>query len=187
MPFHACPNCGSTISDGVGAQPTACPWCCARLRVDDGLPPPAPLLPPKPRPVVRTPIGSDALAPSAARHALGPLRSQLGDARYRVCELLVSELVTNVVRHTAGDRSIAASDMRVRVYPDRVRIEVRDDGPGLTPPPSARDVDPGGGWGLFLVDELADEWGIESGVQSCVWFELTRTPLPSGVHAAAHH
>ena len=141
----------------------------------------------RPKPVLRMPLGSDRLAPSAARHALGTLRPELGDSRYRVCELLVSELVTNVVRHTPEDRSVAASDMRVRVYPDRVRVEVRDDGPGLGPATRAPDQDPGGGWGLYLVDELADEWGIESGVQSCVWFELTRTPLASGVHAAAHH
>jgi anti-sigma regulatory factor (Ser/Thr protein kinase) len=141
----------------------------------------------RPKPVLRMPLGSDLLAPSAARHALGELRPDLGEARYRVCELLVSELVTNVVRHTSGDRSIAASDMRVRVYPDRVRIEVRDDGPGLNRRDPGGDPEIGGGWGLFLVDELADEWGIESGVQNCVWFELTRTPLASGVHAAAHN
>jgi anti-sigma regulatory factor (Ser/Thr protein kinase) len=140
----------------------------------------------RPKPVVRTPIGSGKLAPSAARHALSTLRPELGDARYRVCELLVSELVTNVVRHTPAERSIAASDMRVRMYPDRVRVEVRDDGPGLDGRGRVSDQDPGGGWGLFLVDELADEWGVESGVQNCVWFELARTPLASGVHAAAH-
>ena len=134
------------------------------------------------------PLGSDSLAPSAARHSLEILRSELGESRYRVCELLVSELVTNVVRHTNGGRSIAASDMRVRVYPDRVRVEVRDDGPGITRTRrDADDDDIGAGWGLFLVDELADEWGVESGVQNCVWFELTRTPLASGLHAAAHH
>src|SRR3954447_26313408 len=186
MPFYACPNCGSSISDGVGAQPTACPWCCARLRVDEDLPAAAPLLPPKPRPVVRTPIGSDTLAPSAARHALGPLRSQLGDARYRVCELLVSELVTNVVRHTPAAHSLAAADMRVRLYGDRVRVEVRDDGPGFRPHPRSDAQDIGSGWGLHLVGELSDRWGIEPGVQNCVWFEIGRTPLASGVHAAAH-
>ena len=135
------------------------------------------------------PLGGSRHAPAAARHALGAVRPELGEARYRVCELLVSELVTNVVRHTNGRRSIAASDMRVRVYPDRVRVEVRDDGPGFAPAGNGNggsDRDPGSGWGLFLVDELADEWGIESGVQNCVWFELVRTPLASGLHAMAH-
>src|SRR3954452_5867944 len=187
MPFYACPTCGSSIFDAAGPPPAACPWCGASIRVEEDVPEAVrSRWERRPRPVLRMPLGSDALAPSAARHALGTLRPELGDARYRVCELLVSELVTNVVRHTAAHRSIAASDMRVRVYPDRVRIEVRDDGPGLAQRVNG-DQDPGGGWGLFLVDELADEWGVESGVQNCVWFELTRTPLASGVHAAAHN
>jgi anti-sigma regulatory factor (Ser/Thr protein kinase) len=188
MPFYSCPNCGSSISDAVGAHPTACPWCCASIHVEEDVPAAARShAERRPKPMLRMPLGSDTLAPSAARHAIGGLRPDLGDSRYRVCELLVSELVTNVVRHRAGDRSIAASDMRVRMYPDRVRVEVRDDGPGLDGRGRVSDQDPGGGWGLFLVDELADEWGIESGVQNCVWFELTRTPLASGVHAAVHH
>jgi anti-sigma regulatory factor (Ser/Thr protein kinase) len=132
-------------------------------------------------------LATDRRTPSDARHALTAVRPKLGESRYRVCELLVSELVTNVVRHSAEDSSAAASDMRVRVYADRVRVEVRDEGPGFTAAGSETERDPGSGWGLFLVDELADEWGIESGVQNCVWFELTRTPLASGVHAAAHN
>jgi anti-sigma regulatory factor (Ser/Thr protein kinase) len=188
MTFQSCPSCGSSISDAAGPRPTTCPWCCASLRVEEDVPAALSARSERrPKPVVRAPIGSDRLAPAAARHAIGTLRTALGEARYRVCELLVSELVTNVVRHTPGAHSIAASDMRVRMYPDRVRVEVRDDGPGFAPAARADGDDPGSGWGLFLVDELADEWGIDSGVQNCVWFELTRTPLPSGVHAAAHH
>jgi anti-sigma regulatory factor (Ser/Thr protein kinase) len=157
------------------------------LHADDGLPAARTITRPhRPKPVLRMPLGADRHAPSAARHALGTLRPDLGESRFRLCELLVSELVTNVVRHTNGGRSIAASDMRVRMYPDRVRVEVRDDGPGFRRVEREPDEDPGAGWGLFLVDELADEWGIESGVQNCVWFELTRTPLASGLHAAAH-
>jgi anti-sigma regulatory factor (Ser/Thr protein kinase) len=155
------------------------------MRVEEDLPPAA--RSEGPNPVVRMQLGTDERTPSDARHALAGLRPELGESRYRVCELLVSELVTNVVRHSAGDRSDATSDMRVRVSPDRVRIEVRDEGPGFTPSDPEADVDPGSGWGLFLVDELADEWGIESGLPHCVWFELTRTPLVSGFHAAAHH
>jgi anti-sigma regulatory factor (Ser/Thr protein kinase) len=154
--------------------------------VEEDLAPPIPIRERRPKPMLRMPLGSDRHAPSAARHALGELRPDLGEARYRVCELLVSELVTNVVRHTSPGRSLAAADMRVRLYSDRVRVEVRDDGPGFKPQPRAAEQDPGSGWGLQLVDELADEWGIEAGVQNCVWFELGRTPLASGVHAAAH-
>ena len=186
MPFYACPNCGSSSSDAAGAPTPTCPRCCARMRVEEDVPASVRSAAPRPKPVLRMPLGGSRHAPAAARHALGAVRPDLGEARYRVCELLVSELVTNVVRHTNGRRSIAASDMRVRMYPDRVRVEVRDDGPGFPSANASAEKEPGSGWCLFLVDELADEWGIESGVQNCVWFELTRTPLPSGVHAMAH-
>jgi anti-sigma regulatory factor (Ser/Thr protein kinase) len=86
--------------------------------------------------------------------------------------LLVSELVTNAVRH--GD---VGPDGSVRVelqrWPQHVRVEVIHPGRGFeheaVPPPS----DTGSGWGLVLVDRIADRWGItsRSGV-TCVWFEL---------------
>ena len=186
MPFYACPNCGSSTSDAAGPHPTTCPRCCARMQVEEDVPAVVRRHERRPKPVLRMPLGSDDRAPSTARRAIATLRAELGEARYKVCELLVSELVTNAVRHTPEARSIAASDMRVRMYADRVRIEVRDDGPGFIAPYHEAAEDPGAGWGLFLVDELADEWGVESGVQNCVWFELARTPLASGLHAAAH-
>jgi anti-sigma regulatory factor (Ser/Thr protein kinase) len=187
MPFYACPNCGSSISSAAGPPPGACPSCCALLHVEEDLPAPVQLRERRPKPMLRMPLGFDKHAPSAARHALGDLRGELGEARYEICELLVSELVTNVVRHTNGGRSVAAADMRVRVYSDRIRVEVRDDGPGFTPGPRTPDQDVNSGWGLQLVDQLADNWGIERGVQNCVWFELGRTPLTSGQHALAHY
>ena len=49
------------------------------------------------------------------------------------------------------------------------------------------DQDAESGWGLHLVRELADEWGVELGAQNCVWFEVARTPLASGAHAVVHH
>ena len=189
MAFYACPNCGSSVSSAAGGTPTVCPGCCALLHPsehDPGQAVPATRPARRPKPVLRMPLGCDHGAPSAARHALGELRAELGESRYRTCELLVSELVTNVVQHTPAARSVAAADLRVRLYGDRVRIEVRDDGPGFKPRPRAPDQDPESGWGLHLVGELADEWGIEPGLQNCVWFELGRTPLASGRHAAAH-
>src|SRR4051812_13294342 len=185
MPYFACPNCGSSISSAIAGASLTCPSCCATMHPVGDLPSPGPAR--RPKPVVRMPLGCDPYAPSAARHALGELRPELGEARYRLCELLVSELVTNVVRHTEPARSLAAADMRVRLYSDRVRIEVRDDGPGFRPQPRSDDQDIDSGWGLHLVGELSDRWGIEPGIQNCVWFEIGRTPLASGQHAAAHN
>jgi hypothetical protein len=51
-----------------------------------------------------------------------------------------------------------------------VRVEVTDLG---SPPPSI-DGDPADGieWGYFLVDKLADRWGIEDGEPRRLWFEI---------------
>jgi anti-sigma regulatory factor (Ser/Thr protein kinase) len=187
MPYYACPACGSSVSSAAGGAPRICPGCCALLHEDAGGTASVALHERPPKPVLRMPIGQDRGAPAAARHSLGDLRAELGDARFHVCQLLTSELVTNVLLHAPGRSAWGAADLRVRVYPDRVRIEVRDDGPGFTARPRAAVMDVESGWGLFLVSELADAWGTEPGLQNCVWFELTRTPLPSGVHAAAHH
>jgi anti-sigma regulatory factor (Ser/Thr protein kinase) len=189
MPFYACPNCGSSVSSAASPAPGACPSCCARLHLVDGTPSTvADTRPePRPKPALRLPLDTGDDSPAAARHALRKLRGELGEARFRVCELLVSELVTNIVLHTPEDSPFAAADMRVRLYGDRVRVEVRDDGPGFVPKPRTNGQDAGSGWGLHLVDELADHWGVEPGLQNCVWFEVGRTPLASGLHAAAHN
>ena len=70
-------------------------------------------------------------------------------------ELLVSEVVTNGVRHAGTGLRLTLS----RPAPDRVRIAVTDWAPraGLHVRESSRDAE--GGRGLFLVDHLSDGWG----------------------------
>ena len=96
-----------------------------------------------------------------ASHAGGLSDAQLADA----C-LMVSELVTNALVHGTG-----AIGLRIATTPDRVTIEVADDGHGdvaIEPTPSSS-----GGWGLRVVDELADGWGAHKG-STRVWFELAQ-------------
>jgi anti-sigma regulatory factor (Ser/Thr protein kinase) len=99
--------------------------------------------------------------------------------------LLVSELVTNSVLH-----GCSGPDDRVRVSVDQpescIRVEVCDKGRGWTKPKRSRSIDsnePPGGWGLLLVGEIADRWGINSSDGTCVWFEVAtqdaRVPLPA--------
>jgi GAF domain-containing protein/anti-sigma regulatory factor (Ser/Thr protein kinase) len=97
------------------------------------------------------------------RHAAGLDEQQLDTAR-----LLASELVTNAVRHGAGDIALT-----IRPEDSHVRFEVRDEGAGG----SRRRSNPGpdGGFGLNLVDTLASRWGIEDD-HARVWFELARAP-----------
>ncbi|HEX2087687.1 MAG TPA: ATP-binding protein [Solirubrobacteraceae bacterium] len=83
--------------------------------------------------------------------------------------LLVSELVTNAVRHAHGDRF----EVRLEVRPEMLRLEVRDEGDGFEPriEPSLEGC---GGYGLFLVDRLADRWGVERDEGGVIWLELDR-------------
>jgi anti-sigma regulatory factor (Ser/Thr protein kinase) len=89
-------------------------------------------------------------------------------ARREDAGLMVSELVTNALRHGRG-----AITMGVTAGSDDLTIEVADEGHGtveLVPAPG-----PSGGWGLRIVDELADAWGAHEG-STRVWFRLLLGP-----------
>ena len=88
--------------------------------------------------------------------------------------LLVTELITNALRHgalTPGDRvSVKAS-----VDGGVVRLEVTD--PGRDGEVAPRDPGPrGGGYGLYLVDQLARRWGVDRREGTTVWCELAPDP-----------
>jgi signal transduction histidine kinase len=89
------------------------------------------------------------------------------EPRYEDVILLVSELVTNSVRHSVS-RDI---DVLVRANDGRIRVEVSDDGPGFTQK-SPR----GDGLGLTIVEKISDRWGLTSGERFTVWAELRRPP-----------
>jgi anti-sigma regulatory factor (Ser/Thr protein kinase) len=89
--------------------------------------------------------------------------------------LLVSELVTNSVRHgrLPHDGSIS---LRASVSSSRVRVEVTDAGVGFEPRPPLGRRERIGGYGLYLVHRLASRWGVDTtGEQTTrVWFEIDR-------------
>jgi len=86
--------------------------------------------------------------------------------------LVVSEVVTNSVRHGQGGRD-GCLELIVEAGPDRLRLEIVDEGPGFEPTPTAGLSDRPGGWGLFLVDSLADRWGVEASPRTRVWLEMS--------------
>lgn len=88
-------------------------------------------------------------------------------------ELVVSELVTNSVRH-ANVRGHEAVTLEILTLDDRVRIAVTDPGSKLKPRSVAPDPGTPGGFGLFLVETLSDSWGVgRDGVgPTRVWCEL---------------
>jgi anti-sigma regulatory factor (Ser/Thr protein kinase) len=82
--------------------------------------------------------------------------------------LLVSELVGNAVRHT-GARVFG---LRMRRRRGWIRVEVRDPSRGLPCLMPVQELDISGR-GLFLVDELADRWGVDLLPRGkTTWFEM---------------
>jgi anti-sigma regulatory factor (Ser/Thr protein kinase) len=110
-------------------------------------------------------------AAALARRALARLGSELSQDSLDTVRLLVTELVTNSVRHGTA----SAVDLRVHVCGPRVRLDVHDEGSGFTPQRRQPGQDPEGGWGLYLVERLADRWGVDTrGGGTHVWLELER-------------
>ena len=116
-------------------------------------------------------LAGDPEAAVRARHSLSRLRTELDGSTTESLRLLVTELVTNAVRHARAP----TVDLLVMVTRPSVRVEVADPGPGFEPEPRRRNQDPEGGWGLFLVGRLADRWGVaREASHTRVWFELER-------------
>ncbi|MFG3007188.1 ATP-binding protein [Streptomyces calvus] len=85
--------------------------------------------------------------------------------------LLVSELVGNAVRHT-GARVFG---LRLRHRRGWIRVEVRDPSRGLPCLMPVQELDVSGR-GLFLVDQLADRWGVDLLPRGkTTWFEMRVT------------
>ena len=109
-------------------------------------------------------------APTRAREAVREAAEDCGisdDDRWRV-ELIVTELVTNAVRHGPGGPVRLAVEAGGRGF----RGEVADPGAGIRRRDLvSRRATEEGGRGLFLVDALSDSWGL-SDDDSRVWFEV---------------
>lgn len=118
-------------------------------------------------------LRADPTSIPEARHAVDRLRGILEDAVLQDLRLMVSEVVTNSVRHAGlGERD--PIELRLSVDKERVRVEVRDAGPGFELPGEPTTMFRDSGWGLYLVDRLADRWGVTSGRGTTVWFEISR-------------
>jgi anti-sigma regulatory factor (Ser/Thr protein kinase) len=111
-------------------------------------------------------------APTMARAAVAPWLSAwvseklLGDAL-----LLVSELVTNSVLHAQLGRDDAIC-VRVEISDGLVHLEVEDPGDDAVIAARRPDRARGGGFGLDLVETLADRWGSRHDGGTCVWADL---------------
>jgi anti-sigma regulatory factor (Ser/Thr protein kinase) len=131
---------------------------------------------------IRLTIPAKAEYISLARLALtGLSRLRVFDAETLAdLKLAITEATSNSVRHAyaSGDGTV---EVTYDLQPDRLVIEVSDDGEGFDVPPISHG-DSEAGRGLELVQELADRWGRPTGVRTSVWFEIDRVPIP--LHAA---
>ena len=84
--------------------------------------------------------------------------------------LVVSELISNAVRHGGAD--LAWVELRLEAIPGSVRGSVHHPGAGFAPPATAQSVTAQGGRGLFLVAALTSAWGITMENGTTVWFEI---------------
>ena len=110
-------------------------------------------------------LGADNSAPRLSRARVDEIASDLG-ARLLDVKLVVSELVTNSVRHSNSSQSI---QVQIRVDENRIRLEVVDEGPGFPPDPTKSD-----GLGLAIVERLADDWGVQVDGTCTVWVEMNK-------------
>ena len=111
-------------------------------------------------------------AAAYARHELARLRAEIDAPLMETLRLLVTELVTNSVKHARADTVV----LKVLVCRAAVWTEVIDEGPGFDPADAAPAGRDRAGWGLFLVERLAHRWGVHHvGRSTKVWFELLRS------------
>jgi PAS domain-containing protein len=106
--------------------------------------------------VPTTQLTSGKQAPREAREFVASILSDShSELRARACQV-VTELVTNSVRHARGSSITVDAHVGARGCVD---IDVRDDGDGFdVQPRAAGHADPSG-WGLMFVDLLSDGWG----------------------------
>ena len=110
-------------------------------------------------------------AAARARRALSKLRADIDPPLMETLRLLVTELVSNSVRHAQSDTVV----LKILVGRSAVLTEVTDEGPGFDPASTPEPGTDESGWGLFLVERLAHRWGVnQSDDETRVWFELRR-------------
>ena len=121
-------------------------------------------------PSLTTVLASDSCAPGIARRELEGFVPDLQAARMHEARVVVTELVTNSVRHAPG----GSIEFTLRLLPAHLAIAVTDGGGSTRPELVARgDAAQPHGWGLRLVESLTESWGVrETAGTQTVWCEL---------------
>ncbi len=108
-------------------------------------------------------------AVGAARRVLRAWEAHFEPDLFYDLSLCISELVTNRVRYSAAPAG-EEIELVVRRGEELVRVEVREhwsqDLLGSQP------AEPISDWELFIVDRIADRWGLERGEGTVAWCEI---------------
>ncbi|HEX2102211.1 MAG TPA: ATP-binding protein [Solirubrobacteraceae bacterium] len=103
------------------------------------------------------------------------------DRRLADLRLVISEVITNAVRH-GGDGDLLVA---VTPKPEFLCVQVTDTGDGFAPRPRAHTPDEDGGFGLFLVERLTRRWGLtREDANTRVWFEFDFSDAVDDARAA---
>lgn len=120
-------------------------------------------------PVLHLTVRAGLHAPSVARAFIRCAVELLGSSATEEVLLLTSEAVTNSVVHAATD----AVGVSLWVCDGNVHVSVTDNDPEE---PAMQPDDPTrvGGFGVRLIDMLAEDWGVARSDDDgkCVWFEV---------------
>jgi anti-sigma regulatory factor (Ser/Thr protein kinase) len=177
MPYYRCAECGLTLRDDARRFALrSCPKCSVPLEHTDqidGLEPEAT--------TISRRFRAEPRAAHAARRALECLRWEPDRARFQVAALLTTELVANAIEH-AGTGEVR---FEAALIEGHVRVAVGDDGSGFVPAARSPHAPLDSHWGLHLVDQLADRWGVVTQPRTLVWFELQRSDPTQAAGAVA--
>jgi serine phosphatase RsbU (regulator of sigma subunit) len=122
-------------------------------------------------PLLALALPGGPLAPHAARQALATaLHGRVGERAEADALIVVSELVTNAIRHGGARTTGDEVGVHAALLPGGLRLEVTDPGEGFEPGGHGPRAD--GGYGLHLLDRLASRWGVTGAAPVTVWVEL---------------
>jgi hypothetical protein len=113
-------------------------------------------------------------ATSELEGAIDRMGAKLEPSKRRATALLASELIAQVVGRDLGDHTRPVN-LLVTLLPDCVHLETRGplapvaSGAALDAPPS-----PLAEWGQYLLDRLADRWGVDEDDPRILWAEIAR-------------
>ncbi len=95
---------------------------------------------------------------------IGRLR-EVSDELLADLKLALTEAASNSVRHAYGDKDVGVVDILYQLFPDRLVIEVTDEGEGFDPAEAEGNAEElsEGGLGIAIIRAIADE--VEIGAQ----------------------